>query len=172
MHPPDIFTLQFPLWHRHSIPITCTHKCTPDVFRAEFWIRRFDLALLRRHGWLKNFVENYQVYLKLFAPFKNRSPVWGKKYLELELIYKLLGIRGKSSPKREWTNYLELELTCPQNGNVVRDKLLGIRVHLSSKRECGSKRVLLLLHFTYHITPTRSDQQPLPHVWITRYYLG
>ena len=48
---------------------------------------------------------------------------------------KLLGIRVNLSPKREWTNYLELELTCPQNGNAVRDKLLGIRVTLSPKRE-------------------------------------
>ena len=65
--------------------------------------------------------------------------------LELELICPQNGsavLKGL----RENTNYLEVELISPQNGAAVRkglreQKLLGIRVILSPKRECGSKRV-------------------------------
>ena len=48
------------------------------------------------------------------------------------------------SPKRECgskQNYLELELTCPQNGCAILNKLLGIIVNLSPTRECGFKQI-------------------------------
>ena len=39
------------------------------------------------------------------------------------------------------TSYLELQLICPLNGSAVLNKLLGIRVDMSPKRECGSKQI-------------------------------